>query len=217
MAGSPSLLDYMNQGKSGLFDSVSQGIAAKVSTIQALANNNGATTDTSGVNITLSEEAKKIIADGNGSSNANISGVQKAGQNFMMSFFDQSGLDLAKLSDGALNLIQGLQDVVAGSGATQRDAMTDIAEQKYNDGRQVYTLTGQGTRLRIAIDSIDGKPSKLSVTDISNGKVETAEITFETKNGKPDTMVIERTQREYANGHMVGLSDIDPLAIKLYS
>jgi hypothetical protein len=213
---SPSLTDYLGKGKSDLFGTVSQGIAAKISSIQTLVNSGG-TTDTSGVNIALSEDAQKIIKDSNGTDQGNISGVQKAGQNFVMGFFDQSGLDLSNLSPDALDLVQGLQEVVAGSAGTQRDVTTDLAEGKYNPDRAVFTLTGAGTRLRLGIDYVDGKPSKLSVTDISNGKVETAEITFASKDGKADTMTINRTQREYANGHMVNLETIDPLSVSLYA
>lgn len=213
----PSLLDFLNNGKSGALDAAAQGVAQKVSQIMTLANS--AVEDQTGVgsNITLSEEAKALLADGNGANDSKITGVQKGAQNFMMSFFDQSGLDFPKLTDEALDLIQGLGDVIAGSGGTVRDMTTDAAESKYNPNREVYTLTGTNSRLRVAIDyGADGKPVKLSVTDIANGQVETADITFETKDGVK-VMTVGRTQREYQNGHMVKLSDIDPLSVDLYT
>lgn len=217
LGNAPSLLDYMNNGKSGALDAAAQGVAQKVSQIMSLAN--AAVEDQTGIgsDITLSEEAKALLADGNGANDSKITGVQKGAQNFMMSFFDESGLDFAKLSDEALDLIQGLGDVIASSGGAVRDISTDAAESKYNPNREVYTLTGTNARLRVAIDyGTDGKPVKLSVTDIANGQVETAEISLETKDGA-QVMTVNRTQREYQHGHMVKLSDIDPLSVDLYT
>lgn len=211
-----SLVDYLGQGKSSAFDAASQGVADKVTKIMSLVNTPTAETS-GGVNVTLSAEAQALLSEGNGANDSKLSGVQKGAQNFMMSFFDQSGIDFSKLSDQALDLIQGLGDVVAGSGGISRDITTDAAESKYNDNRKVYTLMGANTRLRVAIDyGEDGKPVKLSVTDIANGQVETADITLEKQDGV-QTMTISRTQREYQNGHMVKLSDIDPLSVDLYA
>lgn len=212
-----SLLDYIGQGKSSAFDASSQGVADKVNKIMQIVNTPAQQTDGSGISVSLSAEAQALLADGNGANDSKLSGVQKGAQNFMMSFFDQSGLDFTKLTDQTLDLIQGLGDVIASSGGTMRDVTTDAAESKYNENRQVYTLTGANSRLRVAIDyGDDGKPSKLSVTDIANGQVETAEISLQTKDGA-QTMTINRTQREYQNGHMVKLSDIDPLTVDLYT
>lgn len=214
----PSLLDFLNQGKSGHFDSVAQGMTEKVNRIMTLANGGGEpATGASGINISLSEEAQALLADGNGADSGKLSGVQKGAQNFLMSFFDQSGVDFKNLSGEALDLIQGLGEVVSGSGGTMRDITTDAAESKYNEGRKVYTLTGNNTRLRVAIDyASDGMPSKLSVTDIAGGKVETAEITL-SREDDTSVMSIIRTQREYQNGYMVKLSDIEPLTVDLYT
>lgn len=214
----PALLDYLGQGRSGHFDSVAQGMTEKINRVMALANGNGAAQgDASGIQISLSEEAQALLASSNGAEDGKLSGVQKGAQNFLMSFFDQSDVDFKNLSADALDLIQGLGEVIAGSGGTARDLTTDIAESKYNDGRKVYTLTGNNTRLRVAIDyTADGAPAKLSVTDIAGGKVETAEITL-TREDDASLMTIIRTQREYQNGYMVKLSDIDPLAVDLYA
>lgn len=211
-----SLLDYLGQGKSSAFDAASQGVADKVSKIMELVNTQPQQND-SGISVTLSDEAQALLADSNGDAASSLTGVQKGAQNFLMSFFDQSGVDFSKLSDEAVDLIQGLGEVIAGSSGTSRDITTDAAESKYNANRKVYTLTGANTRLRVAIDyGDDGKPAKLSVTDISGGQVETAEITLEEQDGAA-TLTINRTQREYQNGHMVKLSDIDPLSVDLYS
>ena len=84
------------------------------------------------MNINLSAEAQKLLAQGNTATNGQSSttGVQKTAQNFMMSFFDQSGIDISKLSDDAQKLINGLQDVISGTGATSRDITTDALEAK---------------------------------------------------------------------------------------
>ena len=211
-----SLLDYLGQGKSSAFDAASQGVADKVTKIMELVNSQPQQSD-SGISVTLSDEAQALLADSNGDAASKLTGVQKGAQNFMMSFFDQSGVDFSQLSDEALNLIQGLGDVIASSAGTSRDITTDAAESKYNSNRKVYTLTGNDTRLRVAVDYDEaGKPSKLSVTDITGGKVETAEIVLEKQDGV-STLTINRTQREYQNGHMVKLSDIDPLSVDLYA
>ena len=211
----PSLADYLGGGKTSYFDSVAQSLAAKTANAYQVASE--ASGASSSVNVTLSDEAKKILEQGNVvNGTTKISGVQKAGQDFLMGFFDKSGLDLENLSGEALDLIQGLQDVVAGSSASQRDFSTDMLEAQVSGGnRTAYTLTGQGSRLRIAMQSEDGKPQKLSITDIVNGQVETADITITSEDGKA-VMKVERTQRAYENGHMVTLAQIEPLSIKLY-
>ncbi|PZQ47077.1 MAG: hypothetical protein DI551_03915 [Micavibrio aeruginosavorus] len=220
---SASLVDYIGTGNkktgTGYFDSVAQNLLNTVSSGLA-----GSTTDetaaSAGEKIELSAEAQALLAAGNKSASGEntATGVQKIGQNFMMSFFDQSGIDFESLSPDALDLLTGLQDVISGSGVTGRDLSTDTAEMKYNPGRKVYTLTGTSERLRIAIDYTDGAPSKLSVTDITGGKVETAEITIGTNsNGEASTIEISRTQKAYANGHMIDVGAIDPLSVPLYS
>jgi hypothetical protein len=206
-----SLTDYLGSAKNSYFSDISNSLMSTVAKSKTAAIESEAAANV-GVNVSLSAEAQALLENGNGE-NSNLSGVQKAAQNFLIGFFDQSGLEIEKLSDEALDLIQGLQDVISGSTATGRDLSTDVAEGKYAGGnKQVYTLTGSGTRLRLAVDYADGKPTKLSVTDITGGQVETAEITL-----SEDTMTINRTQREYKNGHMTGLVELDPLDVKLYT
>lgn len=213
------LAEFLGGGKSktSYFDSVSQNafdlLAAKT------AQQAQATPDTVGVNINLSEDAQKLLNQAKGADGKTaVSGVQKIGQNFMLGFFDQLGVDFDSLSGQALDLITGMQDVIADSGATARDISTDMAETRYaGNSRKVYTLTGAQSRLRLAIEyGSDGKPQKLSITDIQGARVETADITIKSENGGLSTMEVSRTQREYKNGHMVTLNEIEPLSIKLY-
>lgn len=207
------LLDYLNNSKTGYFDSVAQSI---LSTYGAGKNAATTATEVKGDTVTLSEEAQKLLAQG-GNSESKLTGVQKGAADFMMSFFDQSGIDLANLSGETLDLLDGLQGVIGGTTATGRDMLTDSAETRYSAGtKKAYTLVGDGQRLRVAIDFAEGKPSKLTITDITGGQVETAEITLSEEDGVM-RMNIERTQRAYQNGHMVNLDAIEPLSVKLYA
>lgn len=208
-----SLVDFLGKGKTDYFSAVSQNLLSAYSGQAATQN----AVDTTGVNITLSQDTQKLLDAGtkDSSGKETVTGTQKTAQNLMLSFFDQSGVDFKELSAQALDIITGLQDVIGASGATTRDFSTDVAEAKYNPDRKVYTLTGNGTRLRVAVDYTDGAPSKLSITDITGGKVETAEITLAQEDGKT-YMNIERTQRAYENGHMTTLEEIEPLSFNIY-
>lgn len=216
----PSLTDYMGEGKSNLFEGVAQGMNAKVAAAQSQAAEKLAALG-GGDSVALSEEAKVILNGANTGKNGeqnNVSGTQKAAQNFLMGFFDQSGLELSKLSDEALDFIEGLNGVIAGSGATVRDTSTDMLENQQAGGaRKAYTLTGANMRLRIAINyGADGAPLKLSITDINGGKVETAEMTIGKNEDGKATLEVERTQREYRNGYLTGMDEIPLMSMKLY-
>lgn len=211
-----SLTNFLGKGSNDYFSAVSQNI---INNITKTGTATAAADSYTSVNIKLSDEAQKLLDAGttDSSGKSTVTGVQKTGQNFMLSFFDQAGVDFSKLSTQSLELLEGLQDVIGGSAATNRDLTTDIAEEKYNSNRKVFTLSGTGSRLRLAIEyGTDGKPQKLSVTDISGGQVETADITLQSKDGKLATMTIERTQRNYINGHMVMLDPIEPMTTDLY-
>ncbi len=210
-----TLTDYLG-GKNDYFSTAAQNLLANSPQMKAA---NEALEKHNTVSIALSDEAQKLLAAGttDGSGKSTVTGVQKTAQNFMLSFFDQAGVDLGSLSEDALNLIEGLQDVIGATAATDRDITTDLAEGKYNPDQKVYTLAGNGARLRLAIQYTDGAPSKLSITDITGGQVETAQITLQSENGKLSAMTIDRTQRQYENGHMTTVSEIEPLSIKLYA
>lgn len=210
-----SLTDYLNTGKGGHFDALAQNLLANITQKQNAVIDTAAEKN---VQVTLSAEAQALLTQA-GSDNTAQNGVQKTAQNFVIGFFDQSGIDEAKLSGEAFDLISGLLGVISGSGATTRDMATDTMEMRYaENGKKVYTLTGNNTRLRLAIDyNDDGSPKKLSITDISGGQVETAEITLGKDEDGVMRMNIDRTQREYRNGHMVTTGEIEPLAVKLYT
>ena len=212
---SSGLLDYLNKGKANnYFDSVAQNLLSAYSGGQQAA---AQTAGDQNVNITLSQEAQALLAKG-GNLESGLTGIQKGSQDFMMSFFDQSGIDLENLSDEVLNILEGLQGVIGGVTATNRDVLTDAAESRYSNGaRKAYTLTGDGQRLRVAIDYADGKPAKLSTPDITGGHVETADINLGKDEDGVMRLTIERTQRVYQNGYMTTLDPIEPLSMKLYA
>lgn len=216
-----SLADFLGSGKNKAndFTSISQGslsliTARAAATAQTVAENTG-------VNINLSEDAQRLLTQAKGADGKSaVTGVQKIAQNFMVGFFDDLGVNFRYLSSEAMNLITGMQDVIAGSDSYARDITTDMAEMRYADGiKKVYTLTGPQSRLRLAIEyEPDGTtPKKLSVTDIHGTRVETAEISLKVENGKLTHIDVSRSQREYKNGHMVTLEEIEPLSIKLYT
>lgn len=211
-----SLVNFLNNGKSGnMFNSGAQDL---LNIISQGKNAGSQTSGDQGVKITLSEEAQKLLADG-GELDSNLTGVQKGAQDFMMSFFDQSDIDLSKLSPDVLSILEGLQGVIGGIETTGRDVSTDSAENRYSKGlKQAYTLMGAGQRLRVAIEyTQDGAPKKLSFTDITGAQVETADITLNKDEDGTMYMTIERTQRQYINGHMTTLDPADPMDIKLYA
>lgn len=214
LANRPSLVDYMGGGKANIFDTLANARTANNAAVQANETAGGS------VSVKLSAEAQAILSAKNpdGSANPALSGVQKGAVDFFMSFFDASDIDLSRLSGETLELIRGFQDVIADSGASTRDITTDLLEEKHHDGaRRAYTLTGPGSRLRVAIDYDDaGKPQKLSITDILNGQVEIADVTLENKNGKPETVLLERSAREYAKGSLIDSVTKMPMSLSLY-
>lgn len=212
-----SLLDYMGNGKTNVFDGLAQSNTARINQMQNLAVSTE--TGSKSISVSLSAEAQKILADGS-TADGSLSGVQKGAQNFVMSFFDQSGIDLPSLSDETRELIKGFQDVIAGAGSSvSRDITTDMMEENYQAGkRKVYTMVGEGSRLRLTIDyDASGKPQKLGITDILKGDVEIAEISLESRDGKPNGVTVERSQRVYANGSLVDSLTKPPLSLNLYA
>ncbi|MDB5491949.1 MAG: hypothetical protein JWO78_1798 [Micavibrio sp.] len=194
----PSLLDYMEGGKMS-------GTATN-STALSLLNNGLASDSGSGDTVSLSPEAQQILARLQGTSSdsgGSATGVTKAAQNFIGNFFTASGVDVTKMSDQAQKLLQGFQDLVADSGATTRDTTTDTQEARYNNGnRQVYTLVGDGRRIRIAVDYADGKPASMTMTDISSdGKVISAKVNMTPATGTVGQgLDVAETQYQYSSG-----------------
>jgi hypothetical protein len=214
-----SLLNYLNGGTANTYGGISQSVMSAINSRYQNAQA-GAANAAAGDVVQLSPEAQALLkTTGGDDQDTKLSGVQKAAQNFLVSFFDQGDADLKKLSPEALTMIEGLQDVIAGNPATGRDVTTDRMEMSNAKGsRKVYTLTGNNSRLRLAIQYGEDKktPVKLTMTDISGGKVETADITL-TKDSKGVLqMSIERAQMAYRNGNKVSENKLAPISVKLY-
>lgn len=216
-----SLVNFLNnsgtQGFSGLSQSLMNALSAKY---QGSAQAGGVNT-AAGDLVQLSDDAKNLLAQTGATDDqdSQLTGVQKAAQNFLVGFFDESGVDLESISPQAVTMIKGLQDIIADSGVTGRDVTTDRMEMSHNKGeRRVYTLTGTNTRLRLAIQYADDKktPLSLTMTDINGGKVETAEISLAKDDEGVMKMNIDRSRQEYANGHRTGYVALDPIALKFY-
>ena len=212
----PSLLDYMDGGKMS-------GTATNSTALSLL--NNGLSSDSggSGDTVSLSAEAQQILAKLQGTSSDSSSsstGVTKTAQNFISNFFTASGVDVTKMSDQAQKLLQGFQDLVADSGATSRDTATDTQETRYNNGnRQVYTLVGDGRRIRIAVDYADGKPTGMTMTDISSdGQVISAKVTLTPATDKVGQgLDVAETQYKYSSGILTDSVTKPVLSMDLYA
>lgn len=216
-----SLVNFLNnsgtQGFSGLSQSLMNALSAKYQSSSQAGGVNTAAGDV----VKLSDEAKDLLAQTGGSSDdkTQLTGVQKAAQNFLVSFFDESGVDLSKISPQAVTMIGGLQDVIGDSGSTGRDVTTDRMEMSHNKGlRRVYTLTGTNTRLRLSIQYAEDKktPLTLTMSDIRGGKVDTAEISLAKDKSGVMKLNIERNRQEYKNGHRTGYAALDPIDVRFY-
>lgn len=216
-----SLVSYLNGGNTGAYGGTAQSV------LGALSAKYQGTTDAGGANaaagdiVQLSSEAQALLktTSGDDASKSKLSGIQKSAQNFLLSFFDESGVDLKKLSGQALTLIQGLQKVIAVDNPTGRDAATDRLEMRNAKGtRRVYTLTGNNSRLRLAIEYAADKktPVKLTMTDIAGGKVETATISISKDREGALSLDVERDKKEYRNGTKVSENTLAPISAKLY-
>jgi hypothetical protein len=214
---SPSLADYLPGGSK----SVSAGGGA--SGILSLLG--GDQTGASGDNVDLSSMAQQILAAANGQTSSTASAPasgstddQTSAKAVISSFFTDNGVDLSNLSGDAQQLLQGFQDVIDNSGATARDRKTDSLEEQYQGANcKVFTLTGNNTRLRIAVDYKDGRPQALTLTDIVGSTLETATVTLtQGSDGAAAGIQVARSQSSYLNGAMVNAATPSPLSIALY-
>ncbi len=220
----PTLADYLPGGSK----SATAANGAGSSALSLLDGTQGTNGDGSGDSVDLSSAAQQLLAIINGqTSTASTSGAsgsssptddQQAAQNTITGFFTGNGVDTSKLSADAQKLLQGFQDVINNSGATTRDTKTDSMEEQYQGANhKVFTLTGNNTRLRIAIDYAAGKPQIMTITDINGSSLETANITLTNDaGGAPSGIQITRSQSQYLNGAMVSSTAPSPRSVALY-
>jgi hypothetical protein len=216
----PSLADYLPGGS----QSVSGGSGGASGILSLLGGDQDS--GSSGDSVDLSSMAQQILAAANGqtSPTASASGSgstddQTSAKAMISGFFTDNGVDLSNLSDDAQQLLQGFQDVIDNSGATARDQKTDSLEEQYQGAnRKVFTLTGNNTRLRIAVDYKDGKPQTLTLTDIVGSNLETATVSLtQGSDGTATGIQVARSQSSYLNGAMVNAATPAPLSMDLYA
>lgn len=216
-AGRPSLASYLggDNFNSSALGAANQAVQSRVSALLETAN----TATASGDQVTLSAEAQALLAE-NAKNNEGtaVNGVQKGAQSFFLNFFEDAGVDFSKLSTEAQEFLQGFNTLISDTGATMRDTMTDRMEQEYNKGnRDVYTLLGTNSRLRLAIEYQDDKAQKLTLTDMTGGSVSIAEISISNADKTNASIEIARQQREYVNGSLADFQTGEPISISLYS
>lgn len=214
-SNTPSLANYMSGGAgNGILAGQRNANAALVN--QILETANSARLD----QVNLSAEAQKLMESGTGSDTSALTGVQKSAQAFFIKFFQDSGVDLGNLSDETLEFMQGVQDIIAGTGTVQRDAVTDSLEIKHHQGaRDVFTLAGSNMRLRFAVEyDAAGKPAKMSISDMLGGSVNLADITVQkSTDGTPASIEVQREERQYTNGSLADLKLREPITLDLYA
>ncbi len=211
----PTLANYLGNDSlnSGALGAASQIMQSKVSAMQGTAN----TTSAAGDQVTLSAEAQALLADSNEGNKA-VNGVQKGAQSFFLNFFEDAGVDFSQLSDEAQNFLQGFNTLITDTGATMRDSTTDRMEQDYNKGnRDVYTLMGTNSRLRIAIDYQDDKAQKMTITDMNGGNVSIAELSIANAGKANASIEVSREIREYVNGNLADMKKGEPISMALYA
>ena len=137
-------------------------------------------------------------------------------QNHFISFFDRGGLDLNNLSDETSELIGGIVDFLGQSGTTARDTRTDALEMEYSKGdRDVFTLTGDSRRIRIAIEKDATGQNLLTVTDLNGNTADIAQMRIDkNENGKP-IITVTRSQEVFAHGSRIGREVNEPITIKV--
>lgn len=211
----PTLANYLGNDS---FNSSPLGAAhqitqSKIAPLQETAN----TAAMGGDQVILSAEAQALLSGGNDNGKV-INGVQKGAQSFFLNFFEDAGVDFSKLTDEAQGFLQGFNDLITDTGATMRDTTTDRMEQDYNKGnRDIYTLLGTNSRLRIAIDYQDDKAQKMTVTDMNGGNVSIAEITIKNANQPGARIEVSREIREYVNGNLADTKEGKPISMALYA
>ena len=208
----PSLANYLNKDGRELSAQLNQNFTQKTNkTLQALSNSQSTN---SAYSLDLSPEAQRLMAQNQTGDNSG--NPIKSAQNHFISFFDRGGLDLNILSDETSELIGGIVDFLGQSGTTARDTRTDALEMEYSKGdRDVFTLTGDSRRIRIAIEKDATGQNLLTVTDLNGNTADIAQMRIdENENGKP-IITVTRSQEVFANGSRIGREVNEPITIKV--
>lgn len=212
----PSLIDYMDQGSSNK-GSLLGGLGSQTKDILQIINGQQSTSDA--YMLDLSPEAQRILAEqqnGTTTQSGEAPNHIKNAQQHFINFFEENGIDFDNLSAEATELLGGLTTFLADSGTTARDTAIDTLELQASDGeRDVYTLTGNERRIRIAIEKNSDGQNMLTLTDIHQNKADIAQMVVN-KNGDGNAPVITltRSQETFANGRKIDREEQDPITIK---
>lgn len=208
----PSLVDYMfqddrNSTASSLGYATSQTIdMINLSALQQQTQSDAYVID-------LSAEAQELLNQQE--TKAGNSSIQNAQAHFL-GFFEDNGIDLDTLSGSGLELIKGIITFLGESGTTGRDSSTDTLESKVSNGeRDVYTLTGENRRIRIAIEKDDTGQKILTLTDLHDNIADVAKFSIEKDEAGKDVIKLERIQDTFSNGRRVDRIEKDPATYNL--
>lgn len=208
-----SLVDYMGQGNRNSNNVLGSRGGKRQSVIESVyaAKNQ----ENAAYVLDLSPEAQRMLEQQNQQTATASQPIQGAQKHFL-SFFEDAGLDFDNLPASAVELLEGILTMFSESGATGRDSSTDSLELKVSNGeRDVYTLTGQSRRTRVAIEQQDNGQKMLSISDIHGDTANIAEISISTVEDNATYLNVEYFEKTFANGRTVNTEQSEPLNIKL--
>jgi hypothetical protein len=175
-----SLVDYLNKN--------SQGTTALGFRQYGNAASSGSAgtslTDSNGDIVSLSPQAQALLAQAKtraGTSSqapeAALNKVQSNAQAFIANFFDANNIDISKASDETISLFQGLSELINDMQSPTSNGAIDNAMRKDSNGtRSSITLQESGHTVSFVIKYEGGKPSSMTVTNVTGSTAETAVI-----------------------------------------
>jgi len=218
--GTPlSLVDYLYSSKpgsqaaspaSGIFGSVTGGLAGYLNAADG------------GDSFTLSPTAQNLMAQQNVTAASSDGGVaaKDQAQNFLLGFFDESGVDLDKLSGDAIALLKGIEEMATDMGNVTQGTTVDRMTSNYTKGqRKSFTLEGAGERLSFTVQYKDGKPASMTILEV-HGQVATNATISLTKDatGKLSGIHVDSVQKQYSSfGTKISSHEKDDLDLDLYA
>lgn len=193
------------------------GTSASQSQSGGLASYMGGGSGSIGDTLSLSTTAQGMAQAGGTGDDSKAKNGAKA---FLLNFFQDKGVDVAKLSDDAIALLQGIDDMITDMGGAVQDSTVDTMTANYVKGqRQSYTLTGQDQRLSFTVQYENGKPASMAVMHIQ-GKIATRAVISLTENaaGIPTGINVQSVQKEYGSfGNNTATNIGEELDLKLYA
>lgn len=215
LANRPNLTDYLGQEngqRTSWFDQSSTQTGNPLS----LANQQtqGRTANNASYVLDISPEAQRALDSQNAASEGTGDHIKEAQQHFVHFFMEQN-INLNELSPQASELLGGILEVLEESGTTARDTQTNALEMTASNGkRNVYTLTGENRRIRIAIEQGADGQNALTITDIYGNTADIAKITI--NQGEPPSFTVKQSQETFAYGRLAERQDQGTLEIDAY-